>query len=106
MSTDIENLLAEVRQQQEEVERIQKSVTNMQVTGYSRHNEVTATLRGDGRFTDISIDSDAVRKMDAASLGEVVMEAVNDGLRRLAEASTAKFKPIIDAAGTELRADS
>jgi hypothetical protein len=28
-----------------------------------------------------------------------VLEAVNDGLRKLGEASTARFKPIIEAAG-------
>ncbi len=102
MNTDIENLLARVREQQAEVERIQKSVTTMEITGYSRNNEVRATLRGNGRFTEISIEPDVARRMDAAGLGDVVLEAVNDGLRRLGEASTAKFKPMIDAAGTEL----
>lgn len=102
MNPEIDDLLARVREQQAEVERIQKSVTELEITGYSRNNEVTVTLRGSGRFTEISIDEDVARRLDAASLGDIVLEAVNDGLKRLGEASTAKFKPVLDAAGTDL----
>ncbi|HEY3503328.1 MAG TPA: YbaB/EbfC family nucleoid-associated protein [Actinocatenispora sp.] len=102
MNPEIDDLLARVREQQAEVERIQKSVTELEVTGYSRNNEVTVKLRGSGRFTEISIDEDVARRLDATSLGDIVLEAVNDGLKRLGEASTAKFKPVLDAAGTDV----
>ena len=39
-----------------------------------------------------------MRDNDAYELGQLVKEAVNDGLRRVAEAGSAKFKPVIDAA--------
>ncbi|GAA3521364.1 YbaB/EbfC family nucleoid-associated protein [Actinocatenispora rupis] len=102
MNTEIDDLLARVREQQAEVERIQKSVTELEITGYSRNNEVTVKLRGTGRFTEVSIDPDVARRLDANSLGDVILEAVNDGLKRLGEASTAKFKPVLDASGTDL----
>jgi DNA-binding YbaB/EbfC family protein len=102
MNAEIDDLLDRVRKQQEEVERIQKTVTELAITGYSRNNEVKVTLRGTGRFTEISIDPDVARRLDAEALGEIVLEAVNDGLRRLGEASTAKFQPVIDAAGTDI----
>lgn len=99
---DIEDLMARVEAQREEVERIQRSVTELTVQGYSRNNEVTVRLRGTGRFSEISIDPDVVRTLDAAALGDVVMEAVNDGLQRLGEASAARFAPVVARAGSEV----
>jgi DNA-binding protein YbaB len=98
MGADVDSLLAQVRQQQEQVARIQRSVEQMEVKGGSRNNEVTVRLRGTGRFTEISIDPEAARRFNARDLGDIVLEAVNDGLQKLTEASSARFKPVIEAA--------
>jgi len=95
---DVEGLLEKVRQQTDQVQRIQKAVEAMEVKGNSRDNEVTVTVRGTGRFTAIDIDPEAVRRYDARDLGDIVLEAVNDGLRKLAEASSARFALVIEAA--------
>lgn len=99
VDVDVNGLLEQVRQQADEVARIQRSVEAMQVKGNSRNNEVTVTVTGTGRFTEINIDPETVRRFNARDLGDIVLEAVNDGLRKLGEASTARFKPIIEAAG-------
>ena len=99
VDVDVAGLLDQVRQQADEVARIQRSVEAMQVKGNSRNNEVTVTVTGTGRFTEINIDPETMRRFNARDLGEIVLEAVNDGLRKLGEASTARFKPIIEAAG-------
>jgi hypothetical protein len=104
VDVDVAGLLDQVRQQADEVQRIQRSVEAMQVKGNSRNNEVTVTVTGTGRFTEIDIDPESLRKFNARDLGEIVLEAVNDGLRKLGEASTARFKPIIEAAGRIERA--
>jgi hypothetical protein len=95
---DMDELLAQVRKQTEEVQRIQRTVEAMEVKAHSRQNEVTVTLRGDGRFTSIDIDPRAIREYDARNLSEIVLEAVNAGLQKLGEASNAKFAPVISAA--------
>ena len=95
---DVEGLLEKVRQQTDQVQRIQQAVAAMEVKGNSRDNEVTVTVRGTGRFTAIDIDPEAIRRYDARDLGDIVLEAVNDGLRKLAEASSARFAPVIEAA--------
>jgi DNA-binding YbaB/EbfC family protein len=95
---DMDELLAQVRKQTEEVQRIQRTVEAMEVKAHSRQNEVTVTLRGDGRFTSIDIDPRAIREYDARNLSEIVLEAVNAGLQKLAETSSAKFAPVIAAA--------
>jgi DNA-binding protein YbaB len=96
---DVAGLLDQVRQQADEVQRIQRSVEALLVKGNSRNNEVTVTVTGTGRFTEINIDPETMRRYNARDLGDIVLEAVNDGLRKLGEASTARFKPIIEAAG-------
>lgn len=98
MNPDVEGLLEQVRKQQEEVARIQRGIEAMEVKGASRNNEVSVKLRGAGRFTEIAIDPQAHRRYDAHELGEIVLEAVNDGLTKLALATKARFAPIIEAA--------
>jgi DNA-binding YbaB/EbfC family protein len=95
---DVAALLEQVRRQQAEIERIQRGIETMEVTGGSRGNEVQVTMRGNGQVADVAIDPDALRDHDAQELGEIVMEAVNDGLRRVAEATSARFRPVIEAA--------
>ena len=95
MTADIDGLLAQIRQQQEDVARIQRGVETMEVKGASRGNEVSVTLLGSGRFTDIAIDPEAQRRYNAEDLGAIVLEAVNDGLTKLAEATKARFAPIL-----------
>lgn len=104
VDVDVAGLLDQVRQQADEVQRIQRSVEAMLVKGNSRNNEVTVTVTGTGRFTEINIDPESHRRFNARDLGDIVLEAVNDGLRKLGEASTARFKPIIEAAGRIERA--
>jgi nucleoid-associated protein EbfC len=95
---DVAKLMEQVRQQQQEVERIQRGVEAMEITGGSRHDEVQVTVRGNGQLTSVAIDPDALRQYDADELGQIVVEAVNEALRRLAEASSARFRPLIEAA--------
>jgi DNA-binding YbaB/EbfC family protein len=98
MTADVAGLLEKVRQQTDQVQRIQRSVEAMRVTGTSRNGEVTVTVQGTGRFTAVDIDPETVRRYDARDLGDIVLEAVNDGLHKLAEASSARFAPVIEAA--------
>ena len=98
MNVDVAGLLERVRQQTDQVQRIQRAVEAMQVKGSSRNGEVTTTVQGTGRFVEISIDPETVSRYNARDLGDIVLEAVNDGLRKLAEASSARFAPVIEAA--------
>ena len=91
----VDELMARIHQQVQHIEEVQRSVERMEVVGHSRQGEATATLTGTGQFIEVSIDPRAMRRYDADSVGALVLEAVNDGLRRLAEASSEKFAPII-----------
>ncbi|BCL12540.1 YbaB/EbfC family nucleoid-associated protein [Micromonospora sagamiensis] len=98
MEPAIEDLLAQVREQQQRIEEIQRSVATMQLTGYAGNGDVTVKLRGDGRFTEVTIDPQVLRRYDADTLGQLVLEAVNDGLAKLAAANEARYAPLLGEA--------
>ena len=95
MEPAIEELMAQVREQQQRIEDIQRSVETMELTGYAGNGDVTVKLKGDGRFTDVSIDPQVLRRYDAQTIGQLVLEAVNDGLAKLNAASQAKYAPLL-----------
>jgi DNA-binding protein YbaB len=98
-ATDVNALMERIRAQQADIERLQGELAATEVVGVSRGDEVRVTVRGDGQVVSVVIDERALRENDAHELGDLVKESVNDGLRRMAEAGTARFKPLIDAAG-------
>ncbi|GAB3147931.1 YbaB/EbfC family nucleoid-associated protein [Micromonospora sonneratiae] len=98
MEPAIEELMAQVREQQQRIEDIQRSVEAMEITGYAGNGDVTVKLKGDGRFTDVSIDPQVLRRYDAQTIGQLVLEAVNNGLAKLAAASEAKYGPLLTEA--------
>jgi len=97
-STNVNALMERIRDQQADIERIQRELEVMEVVGATREDEVRVTVRGNGQVVAVDIDERALRDSDAYELGQLVKEAVNDGLRRVSEAGSAKFKPLMDAA--------
>lgn len=97
LATNVDALMERIRGQQANIERIQRELEATEVVGASRDDEVRVTARGNGQVTGVDIDADALRHNDAHELGELVKEAVNDALRKVAEAGSARFQPVISA---------
>lgn len=93
----VAELLEQVRKQQADVERIQRGVEAMEVTGGSRRGEVRVSVRGNGQVTRVIIDPDALAHYDVDELGDLITEAANDSLRKVAEASSEQFRPFMEA---------
>ncbi len=91
----VDDLLAQVHEQQRRVEEIQRSLERMDIVGYAGNGDVTVRLKGSGQFTEVAIDPDAYRRYGAEGIGSLVLEAINDGLQRLGEASRRKFEPLL-----------
>jgi nucleoid-associated protein EbfC len=85
----------EIERQQKKIEDIERSVMLLEVTGRSRRGEVTATIKGSGQFTKIKIDPRLVGRQSLDGIGKLVLEAVNDGMRRLNEATRKRFEPLL-----------
>ena len=95
VDNDFDELLAAMEAQQRKTEALQLEIQNMEITGRSRNGEITATVKGMGQFTTIKIDPKVIQRYGPDSVGLLVVEAVNDAMRRLAEASRAKVEPLI-----------
>lgn len=102
IATNVDALMERIRGQQADIERIQRELEATEVVGASRDDEVRVTIRGNGQVVGIDIDPEAHRRNDAHELGELVKEAVNDALRKVAEAGSARFQPVIEAAAPGL----
>src|SRR5262245_19253372 len=89
----MEELKARVEAQRVRVAQVQLAVQRLVVTGRSRGGEVTARLNGAGQFTDIVIDPRALRTSTPEAIGRLVVDAVNDGLHRMVEATSRAIAP-------------
>jgi DNA-binding YbaB/EbfC family protein len=98
VASNVNALMERIRSQQADIERIQRELEATEVVGASRDDEVRVTVRGNGQVVGVDIDADALRHNDAHELGELVKEAVNEALHKVAEASSARFQPMIQAA--------
>ncbi|KAA5830576.1 YbaB/EbfC family nucleoid-associated protein [Saccharopolyspora hirsuta] len=95
---ELTELVQRLQHQQAEVDRIRQDVDTALVSGRSRDDEVTATVRGTGRFTEVAIDPEVLRRYDARDIGEMVAEAANDALDRLARLAEQRLAPVLGSA--------
>jgi DNA-binding protein YbaB len=87
----------EIERQQKRIEEIERTVMALEVTGRSRRGEVTAVMKGTGQFTRIRIDPNLAGRQTLEAISGLVLEAVNDGMRKLNEATRKRFEPLISA---------
>jgi nucleoid-associated protein EbfC len=92
---EIEEMLAGIEARNARAMEVQRAVERMEITGYAGHGDVTVRLRGTGEFTEVAVDPRLLRRADPDTVSALLVEAVNDGLRRLREASQREFAPLI-----------
>lgn len=92
----LDDLLAEVQQQTERIAEARARLDRQELTGVTGGGEVTVRLLGSGQFIEIQIDPDTLRRYPPDVVGSFVLDAVNDGLRRMKEAGDAAFGPLMD----------
>ena len=93
---EVEKVMAEVRENQERFAAMQHEIAGTELVGSAERGAVTVTMNGGGRFVRVSIGDDAVRQFPAHLLGDVVLEAVNDAMRQLAELTKERFAPFLE----------
>ncbi|WP_088289011.1 YbaB/EbfC family nucleoid-associated protein [Kineosporia sp. A_224] len=103
MDGDLDRRLAAMVQraqvQAQQIQDVQREIGVATVTGQAGNGMVSVTVRGTGQITDISIDPDAVRYYDAGTLGAVVLEAVNDGVRRAVTLARDRYAEVMPDTG-------
>ena len=86
----------EVEAGQDRLEQIQRSVDRMEVIGYSHNRKLTVVMRGSGELVRVRFDdTELLRRPDPEQLSALMVEAVNDGLRRADAERERRFAPLL-----------
>ncbi len=84
---DMGNLMKQAQQFQEKLGTIQEELATKMVTGTAGGGMVTATVSGSSELVGIAIEKDVINPEEAQMLQDLVVAAVNDGLRKAKELS-------------------
>jgi len=85
------NLMKQAQQFQEKLAGIQEELGAKVVTGTSGGGMVTASVNGHAELVGLAIEEDIVDPEDVQMLQDLVMAAVNDGLRKAREMGKAEM---------------
>ncbi len=84
-------LLAQMRKMQQEMAKAQDELASTVVTGSASGNAVVVELTGDHRVKSIKISKDAVDPDDVETLEDLIVVALNDGLKKVEETAQNKM---------------
>ncbi|ASJ74481.1 YbaB/EbfC family nucleoid-associated protein [Granulosicoccus antarcticus] len=99
MKGGIGNLMKQAQKMQEDMQRAQEEIANMEIEGQSGGGLVKVTMNGQHELRKVSID-DSLIGDDKDMLEDLVAAAVNDASQRLAVASKDKLSGLTN--GMEL----
>jgi DNA-binding YbaB/EbfC family protein len=83
-------MMKKAQEMQANMEKAQEEIKDLSVVGVASGNLVTVTIAGSHLVTNISIDESVMDDKDM--LEDLVLTAINDSVRKLAEASAEKMK--------------
>ncbi|MDH4319152.1 MAG: YbaB/EbfC family nucleoid-associated protein [Desulfobulbaceae bacterium] len=82
---DISSLMNQAKQVQEKLQKMQEELGNKTVTGTSGGGMVTVTVSGKQEILALSIENELIDIKEKKMLEDLVLSAVNDGLRKARE---------------------
>ena len=84
-------LMKQAQQFQERLANIQNELAGKQVTGSAGAGMVTTTFNGKGELLSLVVEEQLVRPENVQMLQDLVLAAVNDGLRKAKEQEKAEM---------------
>jgi DNA-binding YbaB/EbfC family protein len=97
---DIQQLMKQAQKMQEQLQAAQAQLAAAEVTGSAGGGLVTATMQGSGELTSLTIDAAVVDPGDIETLQDLVVAAVRDAHRAVAELANETMGPL--AGGADL----
>lgn len=88
---DMNQMMQQAQQMQLELARAQEEIKGMTYTATAGGGMVTATALGDGTVQSIDIDLEVVDPDDVEMLQDLVLAAVNEALRGVAQQGEARL---------------
>ncbi len=96
---NMQQLMKQAQKMQQQLEAAQAELAAAEVIGTAGGGLVTATLTGSGELTGLTIDPSAVDPDDVETLQDLVVAAVRDANRAVAELAAEKMGPVTGDGG-------
>lgn len=96
---NMQQLMKQAQKMQEQLEAAQAELAATEVTGTAGGGLVTATVRGSGELTALTIDPTAVDPDDIETLQDLIVAAVRDANRAATELANEKMGPLAGGMG-------
>jgi nucleoid-associated protein EbfC len=95
----MQQLMKQAQQMQQQLADAQAELAEAEVTGSAGGGLVSATVSGTGELKSLRIDPKAVDPDDLETLQDLVVAAVRDANRAVADLATQKLGPVTGALG-------
>lgn len=99
MPGNMNNLMKQAQKMQKQMEESQKALEEEEVTATAGGGAVEVTISGKREVTKVTLDPDAVDPDDVEMLEDLIMAAVNEGLRKVDELSAKTMSKITGGLG-------
>lgn len=91
---NMQALLKQAQKMQEEMQKAQSEILEMEFTATSGGGAVSAVVRGDKTLLSLSIAPDIIDPEDGEMLSDMIVAAVNEALRAVDETTQQKLAPL------------
>lgn len=88
---NMQNMMRQMKKLQKQMEDEQENLNETTFEGVSTQDLVKVTFTGSRNMTDIKINPEAIDPDDPDMLGDLVMQAVNDGLTKVEKETQQKM---------------
>ncbi len=99
MPANMNNILKQAQRMQRQMEEAQSQLEEETVTASSGGGVVEVTVSGKKEVTALKIDKEVVDPDDVEMLEDLIVAAVNEGLRQIDEISRSKMNAITGGIG-------
>ncbi|MBQ7558686.1 MAG: YbaB/EbfC family nucleoid-associated protein [Synergistaceae bacterium] len=93
------NILKQVRQMQSQMMQVQEKLASETVEASVGGGMVSAVFTGQGDIVSVSIDPEVINKDDKEMLEDLIVSAVNEGLKKSRELMTERMGGITGSLG-------
>jgi len=83
-------MMQKAQKMQEDMQQAQAEIKNLTATGKAAGGAVQVTINGEHQATDLQIDEGVMDDKDM--LEDLILTAINDATKQIADASAAKMK--------------
>lgn len=94
---NMNQMLKQVQKMQQNMMKAQEEIAKMTVEGTAGGNTVKVIITGDKRVVGITLAKEAVDPDDVEMLQDLILAAINDGMKKAEEMSEAEMKKIMPA---------